>query len=110
MSHVIDWLDADRSGGCVYTRTYYRRPGCVQWLAFCGIALCLAGIPSRLASQLHEGASLPVYVMSFVLIVWGLGRLVGVAARVTVPICPHCGVDTDARFRVCRSCGRVKHA
>lgn len=26
-----------------------------------------------------------------------------------IPICPHCGVDTDPRFRICRACGRVKH-
>ena len=26
------------------------------------------------------------------------------------PACPHCGVATDVRYRVCRSCGRVKRS
>lgn len=27
-----------------------------------------------------------------------------------LPVCPHCGAITNPEYRVCRACGRVKHA
>lgn len=90
-------------------RTYYSRPGCFGWLAFSLIALCLAGIPKRLVANVSPTAGWVVYVVSVVLIVWGLTALLRVSTSTHRAVCPHCGVDTDPQFRVCRSCGRVKN-
>lgn len=92
------------------SRTYYQRPGCLGWTAFFFIALCFAGIPSWLVASSNPEAERIVYLLSVVLIMWGLSRLFRLATSTTRAVCPHCGVDTDPQFRVCRSCGRVKVA
>ena len=38
----------------------------------------------------------------------GLLRLHKLLTRRRVPICPHCGADTNPSFRVCHACGREK--
>lgn len=91
-------------------RTYYQRPGCLGWTAFFFMALCLAGVPSRLVAKDFPDAERVVYFLSVVLIMWVLSRLFRFATSTTRAVCPHCGVDTDPQFRVCRSCGRVKSA
>lgn len=70
------------------SRTYYQRPGCLGWTAFFFIALCFAGIPSRLVASSNPEAERIVYLLSVVLIMWGLSRLFRLATSTTRAVCP----------------------
>lgn len=93
-------------------RTQWRSPGCLAGLFYLGVAV-VAGfaVLTVVASNMENPGTWLFWLAGAV----GLGVFSGLcwlhtrATRQQVPICPHCGVSTDPRFRICRACGRVKY-
>lgn len=115
---VLDWLPAESNGGSNVYRSYYQRPGCLGWTIIFIMATCLAYVPAAVVAMALPDADDSVlvvwvgfaYVVSVGLVMWGLARLLRWVSTTYRAVCPHCGVNTDPQFRVCRSCGRVKTA
>ena len=86
----------------------WRRPGCIALSLYFVLAVALSFLVYWIANTGEWWLpwwSVPILaVASFA----GLCRLHKVISRQQVPICPHCGATTDARFAVCRACGREK--
>ena len=52
--------------------------------------------------------STPFTILAVAIATVALVRLWARWRITTTPLCPHCGVRADDRFRTCRACGRVK--
>ena len=89
-------------------RVFYRRPGCILLVVFIVVATMLAPLPASLIGLVSNNVHTPAYLASAAVIFWGELRLNRRLTQRKVPICPHCGAQTDPAFRICRSCQRVK--
>ena len=88
----------------------WKRPGVVALPIMVFVALMAAVVLASFIAVLG-GRSMPSWWVLTLLFLVAMWVQIRVFRRVTtrrIPICPHCGVRTDARFRICRSCGRVK--
>lgn len=88
-------------------RVIQRRPGCLAVLVAFIVSFFVMAIPASFIED-ATGHSLIPATLLILAGTFGVLHLMGRASRKYIPICPHCGVDTDTRFRICRACGRVK--
>lgn len=91
-------------------RVYWRRPGVLVLLAYLMIAM-LATFSGWMLIRVTTGWEPHLFAAWVVgMALWvALGKLHTAVTRRRVPVCPHCGADTDLQFRICRTCGRVKN-
>jgi cell division protein FtsW (lipid II flippase) len=95
-------------------RKVSRRPGCVLWVVFVFAAHVAVTFPAALIRPRLVGlwattwTGVVTYLLLMVVVVALLGRGSRRLTERWIPICRHCGVNTDNTFRICRSCGRAK--
>lgn len=98
--------------GYGHSELRYRPLGCFGWIG----ALLLGSLLATIVGMMLVGFG--VRSVEWVLVTWVAvtACVVAVTLRINRKMttyrvfwCAQCGVVTDPRFRVCRSCGRVKN-
>lgn len=93
----------------------WRRPSLLGWLFIAVLAVPLSAVPLTpfymgLDRYMDGNTFFVVRLIAWVGSMWILARLWRRITTKRHAICPRCGVATDPRFDICRSCGRSKTA